>query len=202
MRGRRTAAAILALGVALALTACFPPAPSETGKAIPGALTVLPELSDPQILQYCPGTVPQHFDGVAAPLDRVYACRADVRIASDGATTHGPWQVVYLLPTPQKLLAAYAQPDAAARPPSACGAQIADPLLVWVDRGGSTTSYHAPVDGCGAPTAAAARAYRTATRIPVIGVDTGSPDYRPTRPSSPYTVDFRRGTSAATPKER
>jgi hypothetical protein len=185
MRARRPAAAILAVVVALALTACFPMRASEEGKAIPDALTPLPELTDPQIVQYCPGYLPQHLGGPISPIDRVYVCRADVRIASDGATTYGPWQVVYRLPHPDRLIAAYAGPDATARSRASCGAVIVDPLIIWVYRAGTPTPYRAPVDGCGAPTAAAAKAYRTADRDPVIGVDTGAPDYQPTLPSSP-----------------
>lgn len=177
--------AALAVAVALALTACFPARPSDDGKAIPDALTPLPELTDPQIVQYCPGYLPQHLGSRISPIDRVYVCRADVRIASDGATTFGPWQVVYRLPHPDRLVAAYARPDATARPPGACGSDIADPLVIWVYRAGAATPYRAPVDGCGAPTPAAAKAYRTADRVPIIGVDTGAPGYQPTLPPSP-----------------
>jgi len=185
VRARRASAAVLAVLAALALTACFPARPDDEGRAIPDALTPLPELTDPQIVQYCPGYVPRHLDGPVAPIDPVYVCRADVRIASDGATTFGPWQVVYRLPHPDRLLAAYTAPDAPARAPGSCGARIADALIVWVYRAGSPLPYRAPVDACGAPTEAAARAYRTADRDAVIGVDTGAPTYRPTLPPSP-----------------
>ena len=186
MRARRLAATVLVVAVALALTACFPPPQGDDAdRAIPDALTPLPELTDPQIVQYCPGYVPQHLGGPISPIDRVYACRADVRIASDGMTTFGPWQVVYRLPHPDRLVAAYGKPDAAARSHAACGSKIVDPLIVWVYRAGSATPYRAPVDGCGAPTAAAAKAYRTASRVAVVGVDTGAPDYKPTLPPRP-----------------
>jgi hypothetical protein len=189
MRARRLAAVVLAAAVALALTACFPPKPDDDDDAIPDALTPLPELTDPQIVQYCPGYVPQHLGGPISPIDRVYVCRADVRIASDGATTFGPWQVVYRIPHPSRLIAAYGKPDALARPIGSCGpAQIADPLIIWVYRAGSPTPYRAPVDACGAPTAAAAKAYRTVDRVAVIGVDTGAPGYRPTDPPTPGPV--------------
>jgi len=186
MRARRLAAVVLAAAVAVALTACFPPkAEVDPDTAIPDALTPLPELTDPQIVQYCPGYVPQHLGGPISPIDRVYVCRADVRIASDGVSTFGPWQVVYRLRHPDALIAAYGRPDAIAKPRGSCGSVIADPLIIWVYRAGAALPYRAPVDACGAPTAAAAKAYRTASREAVIGVDTGSPGYRPTLPPTP-----------------
>ena len=145
----------------------------------------MPEITDPSIVRFCPPMVGAHLDGVVAPIDRVYVCRSDVRFDTDGVSTYGPWQVAYLLPHPGPVLAAYAKPDATARPVAECGDRIVDPLLIWVDRGDDVSAYYAPVDGCGAPTRGAATAYRTADRTIVADVDTGVPGYQPTTPPSP-----------------
>jgi len=171
----RAASAVGLVGLALLLTGCFPDPPSQDGRAIPAAVTPYPEITAPAIVRYCPPMVGAHFGGVVGPLDRVYACRPDVQLATDGITTYGPWQIAYLLPHPDALLRAYAKPNAPAQPPSRCGAVIVDPLMIWVDRAGDYSAYYAPVDGCGAPTSAAARAYRTAERTVVADVDMGAP---------------------------
>lgn len=173
------------LGLALGLAACFPARPSREGLAQPDAVTPLPEITDPRIVAYCPPMVGAHLDAVVSPLDRVYVCRSDVTLATDGITTYGPWQIAYELPHPDALLAAYSAPDARALPSATCGARILDPLIIWVDRGGAVSAYYAPVDGCGAPTRAAATAYRTAQRLVVADVDTGAPGYAPTPIATP-----------------
>jgi hypothetical protein len=133
---------------------------------------------DPRVLRYCEPRVGTHFDGVAAPTDRVYVCAAGVHLPSDGVSSYGPWELAYLLPHPQRLLDAYARPNVKQKPYADCGSGVADPLLVWVDRGGVVTAYYAPFDGCGVPSRAAARAYREAERTVVASVDTGGPAYR------------------------
>lgn len=105
-------------------------------------------------------------------------CRAGVNLPSDGITSYGPWEIASRIPRPSRLIAAYRAPDAA-RQTTGCPDSAQDPLLIWVDRGGVTSSYHAPVDGCGDPQLAAATAYRTVTREVLLGVDTGEPGYRP-----------------------
>jgi hypothetical protein len=184
MRGarmpRRALGLAAAVTLALTLAACFPARPSRTGLAQPDAVTPLPEITDPNIVAFCPPMVGAHLDGVVSPVDRVYVCRADVDLDTDGISTYGPWQIAYRIDHPEHLLAAYSVADAVARPSSECGARIVDPLIIWVDRGGAVSAYYAPVDGCGAPIPSAVNAYRTAARIAVADVDTGAPGYAPT----------------------
>lgn len=168
--------------LALLLSGCFPAAPSQDGLAQPDAVTPYPEITDVTIVRFCPPMVGAHFGGVVGPLDRVYACSTNVSLPSDGITTYGPWQIAYLLPHPRALLRAYAAPNAVARPAGQCGTVIVDPLMVWVDRGGDFTAYYAPVDGCGAPTIAAAKAFHDSRRIVVADADTGAPLYNPFEP--------------------
>jgi hypothetical protein len=148
-------------------------------------VTPVPEITDPNIVAFCPPMVGAHLDGVVSPVDTVYLCRTGVSLATDGATTYGPWQMAYELPHPEKLLAVYATPDSIALPADQCAPKIVDPLIVWVDRGGTVSAYYAPVDGCGAPIRQAVDAYRRADRLPVAGVDTGAPGYAPTRFPTP-----------------
>jgi hypothetical protein len=161
------------------LAGCVPPPPSQDGLAQPTAVTPVPEITDPRIVAYCPPMVGQHLDTVVSPVDEVFACRANVRMDTDGVSSYGPWQVAYRLSRPAALLEAYAAPNAPRDPDVRCSFRIVDPLIVWVDRGGVVSAYYAPVDDCGAPTIAAANAYRTTRRDVLADIDTGYPGYQP-----------------------
>jgi hypothetical protein len=181
----RARAALALAALVLPLTACFPAAPApEPGRATPKRVQGLVPLLDPRILAICPAVTPRHLDAIVAPTDRVLICRAGIHLSSDGITSYGPWELASRIPRPARLVAAYRAPDAPVRT-SGCPAGAEDPLLIWIDRGGSVHAYAAPVDGCGAPQAAAATAYRTATREAILGVDTGEPGYRPTPRPTP-----------------
>jgi len=184
-RTPRTAALLGIVALALPLSACFPAAPAaDPGRAVPKRAQGLVAILDPRVLALCPAVTPRHLDAIVAPTDRVRICRAGVHLSSDGITSYGPWELASRVPRPARLVAAYRAADAPIRT-SGCPAGAQDPLLVWIDRGGSVHAYAAPVDGCGAPQAAAATAYRTATRESLLAVDTGAPGYRPTPDPTP-----------------
>jgi hypothetical protein len=184
-RTARFAAALALVAFALPLTACFPAAPEPpAGRATPNRAQGLVPILDLRTLAICPAVTPHHLDGVVTPGDRVLICRAGIRRASDGLTSYGPWELAASVPRPARLVAAYRTPDAPIRT-SGCPAGAQDPLLIWIDRGGSVHAYYAPVDGCGSPQAAAAAAYRTAPRDTILEIDTGEPGYRPTPRPTP-----------------
>ncbi len=166
--------------VAAGLAGCTPsPAPAPTGRATPHSLVALVPITDPRVLAVCPPVPARHLDGIVAPTDTVSICRAGVSMGTDGLTSYGPWQTAVVVPHPAALITAYRRPDARIHA-GACTMLAADPLLIWIDRGGDVTSYYAPVDGCGAPTRPAAAAYARAGRDAdsLWSIDTGDPSYR------------------------
>jgi hypothetical protein len=184
-RLRRLAAVPALVALALPLAACFPAAPApEPGRASPNRAQGLVPILDQRVLALCPAATPRHLDAVVAPTDRVLICRAGVHLSTDGITSYGPWELASHIPRPARLVAAYRAADAPMRT-SGCPAGADDPLLIWIDRGGSVHAYYAPVDGCGSPQAAAATAYRSATRETILSIDTGQPGYRPTPRPTP-----------------
>jgi hypothetical protein len=181
----RISAGLMLVVLALPLAGCFPAAPEPaSGRATPDRAQGLVPILDPRILAVCPAVTPHHLHGVVTPADRVLICRAGIHLASDGLTSYGPWELASRVPRPARLLAAYRSADAPVRP-SGCPAGAEDPLLIWIDRAGDVRAYYAPVDGCGHPQAAAATAYRTATRETLVEIDTGRPGYHPTPRPTP-----------------
>ncbi|MFC5501941.1 hypothetical protein ACFPJ4_06765 [Lysinimonas soli] len=205
---RRRAVRRLSLGLAfasviIALAACFPlepapsPSPTRSGAASPAAVAPLAPLVVPAVLNYCPLVDAVHYSGYPLPIDEVYICRADGTHDTDGTTSYGPWESAWRVDHPEGLLLAYRRPDAMKSRTVCSSHPRADPLIVWVHRNGVTTAYYAPVDGCGAPSSAAAAAYAHAQRTLLVEVDRGAPDPSKTgavprpssTPSTPSTKD-------------
>ena len=181
MRGSRwqtTIALASLLAVAGAgLTGCWPnpkPDPAPSFPAEPQNRAPLDQITEPDVLEYCPDVEAEHFAGFVAPYEFVYACRAGEHRPSDGVTTYGDWQVAYRIMNPHSLLQVYATPNQT-RSVGPCPDYLADPLILWVHQLGTVVAIYAPVDECGFPMDEAVTAYANADRHVLVEFDQGRP---------------------------
>jgi hypothetical protein len=179
MRGARRwtniAAACLFCTVVVGLSGCWQnpePVAEPIFPAQPHNREPLDPITEPDVLDYCPTIVAEHFPGFVAPYEFVYACRAGEHRPSDGVTTYGDWQVVYQIMNPHALLAVYATPNET-RSFGPCPHYLADPLILWVHERGTVVAIYAPVDECGFPQDDAVTAYATAERHVLVEFDQG-----------------------------
>lgn len=172
----RSPVALAVTGLVVCLLAgCAPDDPLvvPTDPATPLAVLPAQPLTDPRVLAYCPDIPAVHFTGFTAP-EVVYICRADEHRATDGTSTYGPWQAVYRVTDPRKLLVAYARPNAN-EVDTECPIGTLDPLIVWVHAAGTIRAIYAPVNGCGFARGEMVDAYQKADRELVLEVDGGAP---------------------------
>jgi hypothetical protein len=139
------------------------PTPSATPKATPApaiaapaSVTPLVQLTDPDILTYCPAIPAVHLEVKANTITKADICTSAP--SPSGGTTESASVVNFGL---DALLSAYGKANDTVT--ANCTSQALDPLIVWLtDSTGKVFSVYAPVDGCGFPSAEAADAYQSA----------------------------------------
>jgi hypothetical protein len=124
--------------------------------ATPASVTPLVQLTDPDILTYCPAIPAVHLEVKADTIAKADICTSVP--TPSGGTTESASVVNFGL---DALLSAYGKPNDTVT--GNCTSQALDPLIVWLtDSAGKVFSVYAPVDGCGLPSAEAADAYQSA----------------------------------------
>jgi len=172
----RRPVAVVVAGLTLALAGCFPagePVVESTFPATPLLNRPLVPITADAVLEYCPDTPAEHFEGFTA-YEGVYICRADEHHPTDGVSTYGPWQSAYRVLDPQELLERYSLPDETRIVTGTCPDGDQDPLIVWVHARGTVQAIYAPVNGCGYARGKMVDVYQNAERDLIVEVDGGA----------------------------
>jgi len=163
------------------------PTPSPAPTAEPVLLTPLYPVTVRELLEYCPGTPAQHFDGLVDSVTEVYVCSASDILSVDGAApgaeVPGVQRASRVTGGADELLLAYSEQNAAATT-GACIELAADPLIVWTATADGITAIYAPVDECGFPTRTATDAFNAVALETILEVRLGDKAPAPTDPSN------------------